>query len=242
MRNPNYLNKIDEENDQVKVIKLDNIPDFDMPDYDLMDDREFKKYILDIKKCVRNSYEYRQMVAYLKANVDMNQCAVYKNVTNINTSKIKIHIHHEPIDIESIIRIVYRKRNAYRESTGVEDVAKEVMFLHYGMMVGLIPLAETVHELVHNRYLFIPMNRVYGAYQKFVTAYWEFFDENEKKLFNEICEASAKYDDATRDLSVLDKKYIMIDYEGTWSRPEYQDVLKLIRKRIDEIRDKKDNG
>lgn len=240
MRNPNYINKIEE--GMGETVKLDNIPDFDIPDFDLLDDRDFKKYIYDIKKTIRTSYEYRQMVSYLKNTVDMNQCSFYRNVTNINTSKIKIHIHHDPFDLETIARIVYRKRSAYGEPVDTESVAKEVMFLHYNMMVGLIPLAETVHELVHNSYLFVPVNRVFGMYQQFATAYWEFFDETEQNTFNEICETSKAYNDAERDVSVLDKKYIFIDYSGAWDLPQYEEVLKSIRQRIDEIRNEKDNG
>lgn len=237
MRNPNYLN--DTESNNHTTIKLDYIPDFNIPDYDLMDDREFDKYIKDIKRIVRTSFEYRQMVSYLKANADMTQCAVYENVSNINTSKIKIHIHHEPFDLETIIRIVYRKRNSYGESLGVEDVAKEVMFLHYNMMVGLIPLAETIHELVHNKYIFIPNQRVYGLYETFANAYWEYMDETEQKTYQEICAVSEEYDDATRDLSILEKKYIYIDTSDVWDKPKEEDVIKTIRKRIDEIRNSK---
>lgn len=245
MRNPNYLNKVtDKDIPAENIIKLDSIPDFDIPDYDLNDDRDFNKYIIEIKKTVRNSYEYRRMVSYLKDTVDMNRCSFYQNVTNIDTSKIKIHIHHEPFDLETICRIVYRKRNAYRESTEVESVAKEVMFLHYNMMVGLIPLAETVHELVHNKFLFVPIDRVYGVYQRFADAYWDFMDESEQTTFNALCEATKAYteDQEQENMKLLRKDYLFIDFTGAWDIPKYEDVLKSIRSRIDEIRKEKDQS
>mgnify|MGYP000010146059 CR=1 FL=1 len=48
---------------------------------DLMDDKDYKKYIIDIKRFVRNSIEYKRLREYLKNYVDMDKCAVYENVT-----------------------------------------------------------------------------------------------------------------------------------------------------------------
>lgn len=243
MRNPNYLNKLDPK-DAGNVIKLDTVPPFDMPDYDLNDDREFKKYIYEVKKTIRTSIEYRRMVAFLKENVNMNQCSFYHNVTNINTSRIKIHIHHEPFDLETIARIVYRKRNEFREEVDTESVGKEVMFLHYNMMIGLIPLAETVHELVHNKFLFVPIDRVFGVYQQFAVSYWDFMDESEQQTFNDLCDATKAYNEKKSEddnMQVLKKEYVFIDVTGAWDIPEYETVLKSIRERINQIKTEKDN-
>ena len=83
----------------------------------------------------------------------MNKCSFYENVSNIDSNDIKIEIHHEPISLYDICIIVYNKRNFFHEN--LSELLKEVMLLHYKLLIGLIPLAETVHELVHNKYLFI---------------------------------------------------------------------------------------
>lgn len=240
MRNPNYLNKPVVGNTPTEYIKIDHIPDFSgMQDYDLNDEKELFKYFKDIEKVVRTSPEYSAMIRFLRANMNMNKCSFYKNVSNELTNKIRIHIHHEPFDLFSITQIVYKKRCAYRESLEVEMVAKEVMFLHYNMLVGLIPLAETPHELVHNKYLFIPINKVYGAYQTFVNLYQEFFDEAQLQTFNDLCDMTDQYnrcpDKEKENMSILSKGYLRLDI-ADWDIPVYEDVISSIRGRIDELK------
>lgn len=246
MRNPNYIMKIEQGSTPTEVIKIDSVPECDIADYDLNDEKELFKYFKDVEKSVRDSIEYRAMTKYLRETLNMNKCSFYKNVNNINSFKIKIHIHHEPFDLGTITRIVYRKRCEMHESIEIEMVAKEIMFLHYNMMVGLIPLAETVHELVHNRFLFIPINKVYGAYQAFAEAYWPFFDDNERKVFNELCEASEAYEtDKIRqaeNMGVLEKGYTYLDMSGAWDIPELETVLDSMRQRIDEIKKEKEES
>ena len=43
-----------------------NVPDFELEDYDLMDDKDREKYIKDLERSIRSSYEYRQLVQYLR--------------------------------------------------------------------------------------------------------------------------------------------------------------------------------
>ena len=51
----------------VNTVKIpENIPDFELEDYDLMDDKDREKYINDLERCVRSSFEYRQMIQYLR--------------------------------------------------------------------------------------------------------------------------------------------------------------------------------
>ena len=49
-----------------KVIKIDELPDYDLQDWDLNDPKEYIKFIRAIEKTVRGSFEYRAMVSYLK--------------------------------------------------------------------------------------------------------------------------------------------------------------------------------
>ncbi len=200
MRDPYELKEVEYSGQKLSVIEIDYIPEYDLEDYDLMDSKEFNKYIfsiekivrgsfeyrqlitflrenmdmISIEKIVRGSFEYRQLITFLRENMDMNKCSFYENVNNIDTCKIKIHIHHHPFTLYDICLMVYNKRSFYGESLEEEMVAKEVMFLHYNLMVGLIPLAETVHELVHNNYLFIPLDKVMGNYQQFINMYEDF--------------------------------------------------------------------
>ena len=80
---------------------------------------------------------------------------------------IKIEIHHYPFSLRDIVEIVIRKREYYKESLSVQMTAKEVMMLHYKLIIGLIPLSQTVHELAHSSRLFVPSDKVLGRYCKY---------------------------------------------------------------------------
>jgi len=158
VRDPNNMIKSYEMEAPPTVIKMNEIPPYDLYDFDLNDEKSFKKYMQTIEKCVRQSFEYRALINFLREYMDMNQCAFYQNVNNTDTTKVHIEIHHEPLSLYDICLIVYNKRVAFNEPLDEEYVAKEVMYLHYNLMVGLIPLAETVHQLV---YSFCKRNKTY---------------------------------------------------------------------------------
>lgn len=224
MRDPNAFNHVDN-SETPDIIKLDNIPEYDIQDYDLMDEKDFKKYIFDIERICRYSIEYKNYVKFLRDNMQMNECSFYRNVTNADTFKIKIHIHHDPFDLYSICVIVVNKRLQHRESVDPELVAKEVMFLHYKLLVGLIPLAETPHELVHNNYLFIPLDMVLGKYYEFYNLYEPYMLPEQIEKYNEILEATRTL---RLNTEILDKKYLYLDMTGEYKLPPLEKVVELL--------------
>ena len=233
MRDSNIIK--DDFNSEPEIIIIDEVPEYNHKDYDLYDEKDFKKYITDIERMVRNSIEYKNMVKYLRENMDMNKCSFYENVNNIDTFKIKIHIHHHPFTLYDLALIVYKKRSSYGEDIDVEDVAKEVMHLHYNMLVGLIPLAETPHQLVHNKYLFVPLDRVYGAWEDFYNMYSDFIEDDYKELINENIARTAAYKETEEELAVLNKKYIYLDITGAYDLPDFQAVINSMNKKIAQI-------
>lgn len=234
MRDPNNLHFIN--NTPQEIIVIDHIPEYDIPDYNLDNPKSYNKFILDIKRAIRNSREYNKMINYLRTYGNMNECSFYKNINNIDTNKIKIHIHHDPFDIETIIKIVVNKRTTLNEDIEIEMCAKEVMYLHYKMIIGLIPLAETVHELVHNSFLFIPVNKVYGNYQLFYNMYEPYMDANTKYLYDEIIKYSQLYNEEIAK-NILDTRYVYIDVTGSYELPSYEVMSELMNKRIGEIKE-----
>lgn len=235
MRDPDNIKEIEEINEN-SIITFNELPEYDIEDYDLMDEKDFKKYIDDIeKKIVRNSFEYKQYIGYLRNYMDMNKCSFYKNVNNIDTFKIKIEIHHEPLTLYDICIIVYNKRVAMHEDLDPEMVAKEVMFIHYSMYVGLIPLAETVHELVHGQYLFVPTSKVFGFYRNFVEAYKPYFLPEQLDILDKIEEATERLDhDEYKKL--LHINYIYIDASGAYDLPKASDVVTMMKSRLYELK------
>lgn len=213
---------------------MNEIPDYDIPDYDLNDEKSFKKYIQNLEKDVRSSYEYKALIKYLREYMDMNQCAFYKNINNIDSTAIHIEIHHEPLSLYDICIIVYNKRLQFNEPLDEEYVAKEVMYLHYNLMVGLIPLAETVHELVHAQYLFVPTTAVLGKYREFVDRYHDFMLPEQLETLEHIEEATKTYDGSDAK-TLLSKNFIYMDMTGAYDLPKTEDIVNMLKDRIKEI-------
>ena len=210
MRDPDGLVSSYELECPPTVIEMKDVPEYNLYDFDLSDEKSFRKYIQTIEKTVRTSFEYRQMVQYLREYMDMNKCAFYENVSNIDTTKVHIEIHHEPLSLYDICLIVYNKRVAFNEPLDEEFVAKEVMYLHYNLMVGLIPLAETVHQLVHAQYLFVPTTAVLGKYREFVNRYEPYMLPEQIETLDHIEEATKTYNMNDAE-TILSKNYIYVD-------------------------------
>ena len=238
MRDPNCMNKYYELDSPPVVIEMKDIPEYNLYDFDLNDEKSFKKYIQTIEKTVRGSFEYKAFVQYLREYMDMNQCAFYKNVSNVDTTKVRIEIHHEPLSLYDICLIVYNKRLAFNEPLDEEYVAKEVMYLHYNLMVGLIPLAETVHQLVHAQYLFVPTTAVLGKYREFCDSYKPYMLPEQLETLEHIEEATKVYDDIDAK-TILDRNYIYIDMSGAYNLPQTKDIIAMVKDRIKDIIDSK---
>lgn len=215
-------------------IKLDHLPSFDIADYDFTNEKDLIKYFKNIEKICRSSRSYKKFIEYLRNCVDMTQCSFYKNVNNIDTFSIKIHIHHAPLTLYDIVTTVYTKRVANHENISENAVAKEVMYNHYKLNVGLIPLSETVHELVHNGYLFIPTNYVYGNYKEFVDMYGKYMDPQLKSTldYSEMVSRTYDYDKETK---VLHMSMTYIDPSGSYDFPNTQEVISNLQDHIDKI-------
>lgn len=215
------------------IIKLDELPIYDRYDYDLADEKSFTHYIDAVERNVRSSFEYRQMVNYLRDYLDMNKCAFYENVTNADTTKVRIEIHHAPFMLRDICYIVYNKRAAFNEPLDEELVAKEIMYIHYCLWVGLIPLAETVHELVHNQYIFVPSTKVLGNWKEFYNRYEPYMSPEQIEAINNIIAASNEVDDSYK--TILSKKFIYVDPSGAYKLPKMEDVSAMLKGRITEL-------
>ena len=234
MRNPNNYITMDSINEtDSDIIQIAELAPVNTEVYDINDEKDLKRYFADIERCVRQSYEYRKYVAYLRENFDMNKCSVYENVSNADSFSIKIHIHHEPITLYDIVITIFNKRKFFNEDLSIFMVAKEVMYVHYCLMVGLIPLAETVHELVHNQYLFIPTTKVFGHYKEFINQYKDFLPTGLEETLKEIEKASEDYED---QLQVLEKHYIYLDTSEIQKQADLNKLEQQLRQRISDIK------
>ena len=231
MRDPNNIIVMQNKDKVEETLTLNNVPEYDIEDYDLNVPKVFAKFISNVEKIVRNSFEYKQLVSFLRNYMNMNQCSFYKYVSNEENFNIKIHIHHEPITLYDIVVAVYNKRSALREPITEDMVAKEVMYNHYKLRVGLIPLAETVHELVHNQYIFVPTTAVFGKYWEFVDIYHDWIEPETLETLQKIEAISKKYsmDQAN---NILSRNLIYVNTDDSIGKVDLDEVRQLLQERI----------
>ena len=89
------------------------------------------------------------------------------------------------------------------------DVSEEVMKVHYQNMVGLIPLSTTVHEIVHDGQLFIPLQAVKGNFVKFFSKYEEDISPDTKAIL--MAKIKMSKETVVQDSTVLNTRYIYLE-------------------------------
>lgn len=234
------------DNVESNILIIDDIPPYDIKDYDLFDEKDFNKYLQDIERIIRSSMEYREFINYLREYMDMNKCSFFENVSNINSYKIKIHIHHHPLTLYDIVVIVYNKRSFFEESLEAEMVAKEAMYIHYFMMVGLIPLSETVHDLVHDQLIFIPLDKVMGNWEEFLDTYSDFIPtETLEKIERYKRNTLSFSEEENRKLLIQSPTYVKMQEDQdpdctsvSYKLPEMNDIIDAMNKKIEDIKSK----
>ena len=208
------------------VLNIRDYSYFDAEQYDLCDEKEFSLYIKDLERLVRQSFEYRWLISYLKRSEGMDQCSFLENVSSRDNTKVKIEIHHSPLTLFDICLAVFRKRQANGEDLNINNVAYEVMWLHYIGWVGLIPLSATVHELVHNNYIFIPTDKVRGNYQQFINTYYNYIDPEVLDCIDNAEQATKEYKGEQMEIFNNHKLYVRKPEEALENRPVMQQNIK----------------
>lgn len=146
----------------------------------LKNDKEVDRMILNIERIVRTSTEYSRFIGFMKNKFDMTRCTYdpYADITECK--KTKIEIHHYPFTLYDITKTVlmdYLKDDTSREINPYE-IAETIMKLHYELIVGLVPLSITMHQLVHAGKKFINLKYVNQSYLKFIARYSNVMDPN----------------------------------------------------------------
>lgn len=216
-------------------IELQDLPTCDVLVWDLDDPKETRRYFTTIERQIRNSPEYRHMIHFLKSRYDMDQCAFIK-YDDSEGSNIKIEVHHSPFTLLDIVVIVYKKRIYYQEPLTTAMVAKECTMLHYKLLVGLIPLSRTAHQLVHAGKLFIPVTNVYGDYRAFISTYKQFCDEEQLETITRIEKYSTEYSEL-QDTTIFDQNPITINnMNPQYQLPNFNSIQDRMIDRSNEIR------
>lgn len=177
--------------------------------YNIMSDKDKIGLIKNVEAIARRSLEYKMYIHFLKTEIDMTCCSFYNNV-NSTKGKISIEIHHEPFTLFDIAETVVNKFITEDMEINPLLIAREVMILHYKNMVGLIPVSKTVHQLIHDGKVFVPLQNVYGKYTKFLKEYGDYISPDNLG----ILEAKLEMSKVTQDLSILKTKYVYLNVDG----------------------------
>ena len=197
----------------INVMKLKDLPkEYRFPT--ILTDKDKIKNIKKIEMVVRSSLEYKDYIKYLREYANMHKCHFFKDVEKESNKKISIEVHHEPFTLYDITQIVLEKWIDEEREINHFGIAEEVMRLHYKNMVGLIPLSVTVHQLVHDGKVFIPVQDVYGkGFVDFVIEYDEYINPDLRRILNEKIDISRDIA-VEQDLSILERKYVYIEVDG----------------------------
>ena len=232
-----------------QVMVMDDIPDYNIQDYDLFNEKDFKKYIEDIERLVRSSREYREAIQYMRKYINMNSSLFFRNVNNIESTKIKIELHHYPFTLFDIVITVFNKRTRLQEPLNVELVAKEVAYLHYFLIIGLVPLSRTEHKLVHNQALFIPLKLndkpiVLGDYNKFIEMYERDIPEDAMVRFNTYKDLTKNYNQVINtEILKISPTYLQLPGSdnkslGAYKISDLQNLLQITQNKVKSITQK----
>ena len=243
MINVEALNPIDNiyTNGGTSIMDIKELPYYDDEPYDFNDPKSFDHYISDLERIVRNSFEYRTIIGYLKSVEGMNECAIFDGVTSKPGSKIRIEIHHSPFTLYDICVTVFRKRSAMNESLNINAVAEEIMYLHYIAWVGLIPLSATPHDTVHNGYTFISPEKVRGNYRSFIESYYQYINP---ELLDAIdaAEQASKDNVESKRLEIFNNHRLYVNVDGSYELPEKNRARTNIKNRINALKNNSQNG
>lgn len=198
-------------------IELDLSPCEYFDDLELFDnDKEFKHFIIRMKYYIRNSYEYKEFIKFLKDKRGLDCCGVHQNVKR--QDGFTIHAHHTPFTLEDIVYIVIKKRKESGEDLKMSSIASEVMYLHYMRAVGLYPLCETCHEYAHSdaNDLFIPLDKIFGEPDIFVDVYQPWLKDTPLMIkYDNIKLLNKGYEIMEQTVPLgLRKKYIYVKLKG----------------------------
>jgi hypothetical protein len=154
-------------------------------------------------------------------------------------------LHHAVFTLFDIVATIYQKRLALHQSIEENDIAQEVMWNHYRMTVALIPLSETVHELVHNGFLFIPTTAPFGYYKVFAKEYEPFIDPELKRILATNEFYSTQYEFA-KETKILNVGTVYIDPTGSYDFPKTEDIINTLQTKIDQynnsLREQQENA
>lgn len=224
----NNNNNNNNKNNKLKDIDIDKLPtnkdeiinvkietqDYNINECNISDDDEItEKQIKYIENQIRNSYEYKQYIQYLKRELDLNKCELLPGI-DPNIDPVSIELHHYPISLYDITEAVLNyKLNNSSDPVSTFDVSELVMKEHYENNIGLVPLTSSLHEMAHNNSITIPLNIINGNYSNFIDKYGDYFSTEATTRVEDNIVASSNDELFKKNKEKLSKKIMHYDVD-----------------------------
>ena len=211
---------------QTVDVTIDELPKREV--YTFRTPKERVKFIKMVESVCRKSMEYKEYIRFLKRNTDFRRCTILKGLNTNNGKRYSIELHHEPFTLFDIVETVLNKREMLGEKIEPLSIADEVMALHYDGKVGLIHLSTTMHQLVHDDKIFIPLQYIYQSYNEFYSEYRPYFNPLVIEKLEMKVEMSLKTDNFVSDSIDPCCTYINIDgFDFPEIPAEWKDTLHM---------------
>lgn len=207
----------DNNNSYTIYVEDDGSPNGSMYNYEILtDNKEKDKFVKSIEKIIRQSYEYKNFIGILKNVYGYTNSTFFKRI-DIRDTKTPIEFHHYPFTLYDLVSIeVDFEIDKGETEIDPIKIAERVMKYHYQLMVGLVPLSETEHELVHDGKKFVNIDEVKGDFE----AYLEKFDhkipdEFKEKIQNLKYLSKQENEGVDIDGNILDLNFLSVINEDT---------------------------
>ena len=202
------------------TIKIEELPQ--RKTYHFRTPKEKVKYIKTVESMCRKSLEYKQLIAFLKRNTDLKRCTILRNLVSDGAKHYSIELHHSPFTLFDIVETVVNRREMEGETLSPLQVCDEVMQLHYDGKVGLIHLSSTMHQLVHDDKICIPLSYIYQRYDLFYNEYRQYINPVVEEKLQAMVEFTLHSDDIVSD---VEPEFTYISVDG-WKFPKVPDSWK----------------
>jgi hypothetical protein len=171
------------------------------------------KFIQDVEKVIRTSKEYTNYIRYLKEEVGLHSCSLFRE---IDDSKAPIEMHHGPIftlyDIVEIqIAHLYRNGDAINSYRLAHNILKD----HWNNIIQVIMLCKTAHTAIHNlngikdkKKYFLSADAAWGDINAFIEKYHDAFSINHYNKLKDYINNYHIYksDEANKDTELFHNK------------------------------------
>ena len=166
--------------EEIDRLKIQGYGSWDWIQEDLEDEKEHHRLIQYIERIVRGSYELKSYRDYLKESVRFDHCTILSGIPASGLKKIEMH--HHPFCLYDLCKITLESARRWNQRVSPLLVAERVVEDHYRNEVGLVPLTETIHEMVHAGQILIDPRCIFGDWLSWARRHAPLIREDQELL------------------------------------------------------------